>query len=393
MASSAEPCSDEAIGSTVKVRFSKAPAIVSSARRFAVIASMPSFVAVSAAAGSALIVSMVSTSPFEQPGDDVGALLEEVRGDDQVRRDELTVRPQVALVDEHVAAPFEDQAGRPRLGDPGAVELALPEQRERLGVLDVDDGDVAATRRVGGEAVVGEPGAQGDVLGVAEGGRGEGRAGEIVGGVDPVGDDQARPARRGAGDDPQGLTVGLGETVDRRVGADEGGVDRSREQRLDRLAAGVEVGDLERDVRSQGVGEDSAVHADDRRGVGDVGEVAEAQGDRPGFGGACRRRGGGRAGCGARQSHGGEDQQAPRDDRLVIPTDIVSFSTSRDRTPQRGIDENVARWPRGGRGRRGRRRTHRDPGHRPCPPAAGPARVGARRCRRDRPGRRRRGSP
>ena len=228
MASSAEPCSDEAIGSTVNVRFSKAPAIVSSARRFVVIASMPSFVAVSGSRGIGVDRVDRVDEPVEQPGDDVGVLVEEPGGDDQVRRHELAVGPQVALVDEHVAAAFEDEAGRPRLGHPGAVDLALLEQRERLGVLDVDDLDVAAAGRVGGEAVVGEPGAQGDVLGVAERGRGERRAGEIVGGVDPLGDHQARPARRGAGHDPQRLAVGLGEAVDRRVGADEGGVDRPR---------------------------------------------------------------------------------------------------------------------------------------------------------------------
>ena len=77
----------------------------------------------------------------------------------------------------------------------------------------------------------------------------------------------------------------MGEAVDRRVGADERGVDRSGQQRLDRLAAGVEVGDLQRDVRSQGLGEGAAVDADDRRGVGDVREVAEAQRHGLGIGG------------------------------------------------------------------------------------------------------------
>ena len=52
MASSAEPCSDEAIGSSVKRRFSQAPAIVSSPSGFVVIASMPALTVVWAAAGS-----------------------------------------------------------------------------------------------------------------------------------------------------------------------------------------------------------------------------------------------------------------------------------------------------------------------------------------------------
>ena len=116
---------------------------------------------------------------------------------------------------------------------------------------------------------------------------------EIVGGVDPLGDDQARPARGGAGDDPQRLAVGLGEAVDRRVGADERGIDRPGQQRLDRLAAGVEVGDLQRDVGSQCLGEGTVVDADDRWGVGHVREVAEAQRHGLGLGGmgSSRRRG------------------------------------------------------------------------------------------------------
>ena len=210
MASSAEPWSDEAIGSTVNVRFSKAPAIVSSARRFVVIASIPSFVAVSAAAGSALIVSIVSTRPSSSPRTTSGCSSRNRCGDDQVGGHELAVRPQIALVDEHVAAAFEDQSGRPRLRNPGPVERSVAEQGQRLGVLDIDDLDVATASRVGGEAVLREPGAQGDVLGVAEGGRGERRAGEIVGGVDPFGDDEARPARGGAGDDSQCLAVRTG---------------------------------------------------------------------------------------------------------------------------------------------------------------------------------------
>ncbi len=214
----------------------------------------------------------------EQPRDDLGLILEESGLDDQVRRDELTVGPQVTLVDEDMAATFEDEAGRPRFGHPGPGDATLLEQGERLGVLDVDDRHVAATGGVGCKPVLGEPRPQGDVLGVAEGGRGERRLrAEIVGGVDPVGDDQARPARGGAGDNSQRLAVGLGEAVDRRVGADEGGIDGPGEQGLDRFAAGVEVGDLQRDVRSQGLGEGTAVDADDCRGVRDVREVAEAQ--------------------------------------------------------------------------------------------------------------------
>ena len=129
MASSAEPCSDEAIGSSVNSRFSQAPAIVSSPRRLVVIASMPSLTVAWAAAASALASSIASPSPLIRSRDDVGVLVEELRGDDQVRRHELAVGPQVGLVDEHVAAALVDEPGRPRLGHPGAVDGRRPGTR------------------------------------------------------------------------------------------------------------------------------------------------------------------------------------------------------------------------------------------------------------------------
>ena len=62
-ASSAEPCSDDAIGSSVNSRCSHAPAIVSSARRLVVTFSMPSLTTCWAAAGSPLASSMASPRP------------------------------------------------------------------------------------------------------------------------------------------------------------------------------------------------------------------------------------------------------------------------------------------------------------------------------------------
>ena len=78
------------------------------------------------------------------------------------------------------------------------------------------------------------------------------------------------------GDDPDRLAVALAEGVDGRVGADVGGVERAAEQRLDGCRAGVEDLGRQRGV-AQLVGDVALVDADDRRGVGDVGEVAEAQ--------------------------------------------------------------------------------------------------------------------
>ena len=74
---------------------------------------------------------------------------------------------------------------------------------------------------------------------------------------------------------PFDLRVG----VDRGAGADVGRVDRPAEQRLDGRRTGVERLRLELDVGAEGFGEDPLLDADERRGVGDVREVAEPQGD------------------------------------------------------------------------------------------------------------------
>ena len=138
---------------------------------------------------------------------------------------------------------------------------------------------VAAAAGVGLVALLGEPRPQGDVLGVAERRRRQRRAGEVVGRVDALAHDERGAARRRAGDDAQRLAVGLGVAVDRRVGADEAGVEGAGEHRLDDLGAGVERRQLELDVGAERLGEQPGLDADDRRGVGDVREVAEAQRD------------------------------------------------------------------------------------------------------------------
>ena len=105
---------------------------------------------------------------------------------------------------------------------------------------------VATAARVGLEPLLGEPRPQGDVLGVAERRRRQRGPGEVGGRVDAVADDERGAARRGPGDDPQRLAVGLGVAVDRRVGPDEAGVEGAGEHRFDDLGAGVERGRLER---------------------------------------------------------------------------------------------------------------------------------------------------
>ena len=100
--------------------------------------------------------------------------------------------------------------------------------------------DVAAAGVVGLEALLGQPGPQGDVLGVAER-----RGGEVVPSRSSTAwmsgcTTREAPPEVVPDDDAHGLAVGLGEGVDGRVGADEGGVEALGEERLDGLGAGVE---------------------------------------------------------------------------------------------------------------------------------------------------------
>ena len=216
-------------------------------------------------------------------------LVEELGADDELGGHELALRPQRLLVDEHLPAALLHQAGGPRLGHPRALQLVLLEGVERGRVVLRLDGHVSAARRVGLDAVRLEPRAQGHVLGVTELRRGDGLTLQVGGRVDVGLHHQRGAPRSGAGDDPEGLALRLGVAVDGGVRADVGGVDGAGEQRLDGGRPGVVRRRLQLDVGPELVGEDALVHAHQRGGVGDVGEVAEAQGDL-----VARRRAGGR---------------------------------------------------------------------------------------------------
>ena len=118
------------------------------------------------------------------------------------------------------------------------------------------------------------------------------------------------------------------------------------DQRLDGLAAGVEGLELEVDAVTERLVEDALLHADDRRGVGDVGEVAE-----PGCRWARHRRrsllepspvlaaSSSSPQAAAQQAEGHEDGEptrpaSPAPFSRSNPMDIVRFSTSRDPIPQ-----------------------------------------------------------
>ena len=76
------------------------------------------------------------------------------------------------------------EAGGPGLGDPGAVDVAGDERVEREAVLLGGDLHVAATLEVGLVALVLQPGPERHVLRVAELGRRDRLAGQVLGGLD-----------------------------------------------------------------------------------------------------------------------------------------------------------------------------------------------------------------
>ena len=146
------------MGSRVKVRFSHEAVMTSSGMGSPVTASMPALT--EACSGGRVVVHEVLAvgQALDEALDDVGVLVEVGGAHQQVGGDELAVRPQVGFVDEHVAAALLHQAGGPGLGDPTAVDGAVLEGGQRVGVVQVDDGDVTATGIVEGVALFGQPG-------------------------------------------------------------------------------------------------------------------------------------------------------------------------------------------------------------------------------------------
>ncbi len=196
VAASADFCSDEAIGSLVNLRFFQAAAmtVVAEALLGDLLDLVVGRLLRLRRVGVDVLVGLVLT--LEQLLHHVGVGVEELLGDDQVGRHELAVGPQVALVDQHLAAAFLDQSGGPRLRHPGPDDVAGLERVERLGVVLRHDRDVAAAVLVGLEALFLQPRAQGDVLGVAELGRGDLLALEVGRALDVRLDDRRTPRRR-----------------------------------------------------------------------------------------------------------------------------------------------------------------------------------------------------
>ena len=106
--------------------------------------------------------------PLEQSLDALGMVVQELRRDDEVRGDELAVRPKVALIDQHAAAALDHEPAGPGLGQPCAIDLALLESVERHRVVLRQHCHIAAAERVGPESLALQVPAQRHVLGPAE---------------------------------------------------------------------------------------------------------------------------------------------------------------------------------------------------------------------------------
>ena len=203
------------------------------------------------------------------PGDEVGGV-------------ELALRPQVPLVDKHGSIAFDDQAARPWLRHPRAVDLALLECGQRLRVVLRKDAHVTAAGGVGLEAVVLEKPSQGDVLRAPELWVGDLLALQRRDGADAGPDDQLCTTRGRARDDSDRLAVRLRERVDRRVRPDEGDVDRAGEDGGDGVAAGVERMSFELYVGAERGREQALLEPDQRRCMSQVREVSQPDRQRPG---------------------------------------------------------------------------------------------------------------
>ena len=130
--------------------------------------SMPSLTSCWAAAASPFAWSIASAETVDEVADDVGVLVEELRGDDQVGGDELAVGPQLGLVEQHGPAALLDE---PVAHGSGTHAPSIAPDWNAASVSALSCGviaHVAAAAGVGLEPLLGEPCPQGDVLGVAE---------------------------------------------------------------------------------------------------------------------------------------------------------------------------------------------------------------------------------
>lgn len=249
----------------------------------------------------------------------------EVRTDYQHRRGELAVRPEVGLVDKHLCTRLDHQARRPRFGEPRAVKLAALEQCQGACVVGWRDLHISLAGHRDRRALICEPGAQRDILGVAQLRRGQLCPAQVAGAVEPLAHDQCRTARGRAGDDDQRPSLGLHKAADGRGGADVCGIHCASRQRLDCRGSGGEDRRLYTHL-AQSFVEEALLDTDERGGVGEIGKVAQPHlGDLPGFGG----RGGASGESEGEGAHERGHQGAARAPRACVCHGFSSFDRVR----------------------------------------------------------------
>src|SRR5215813_10746610 len=106
-----------------------------------------------AAMGSLVKVRRVQALAIDEPAHHARVLTKVLGPYHEQCGREQAIGPEVALVQEHLAAPFENESRRPRLRHPGAVDLTGSKGLQRLGVVLRVDGDVTTAFERGLQAV------------------------------------------------------------------------------------------------------------------------------------------------------------------------------------------------------------------------------------------------
>ena len=294
--------SDDAIGSSVNVMLLNDAATSEVVSALPVTFSTPCDTSCFGLRGVALDEVDRARESLEQVRDDVGVIGEELRGHHEVRGHELAAAGHSVASSTRILPPSSVELGGVRLGHPRPVDRSGLERGDGGRVVLRHDLHVAAAFGVGLVALRLQPGAQRDVLGVAERRRRQLLALQLRGARDRRLHDEERTAGRDTGDDADRGAVRLLVRVDRGVGSDERGVERAGEECGRLVGARVVGARLQVDVGAEILGERVVLQADDGRRVGDVRQVAEAQRDRAALAAAVR-------GLRAAPARGGQGQR------------------------------------------------------------------------------------
>src|SRR5881628_470567 len=204
----------------------------------------------------------------------VWVIVEEVCAHDEHCSCKLTVWPERLFVDKYVTAALLDQSRRPWLRSPTAIQIAVLERGKRVRVGSGNDLNVAAVL-LGGDAVLLEPVAQRNILGITQLWACNPLAAELRRLGDVGFNDECGAAACRAGYDSHIVAVGLDVAVDRRTLTDVTGIEFAGENRGDDVRPCIEGLRVDCHVRAEFLREDPVIQADQRDGVGYVGKIAK----------------------------------------------------------------------------------------------------------------------